>query len=191
MSPVAPQLGATKELISFIQHLPFVIMQWQTVTCFSWEHVWLHHGSCGWRWRARCRSADTPADTDTADTRPQCTLGSVGSTITSLTPLTLHLRALQTIGHKCAVICAIQYNNISCYEWNLPRELVILMWKTTFIIFSPAVQSFLWCDKNPGEWEDIFHLFVLLSEITYFIILNVFEGTLLDNRNNKWLPVIS
>ena len=85
MSPVAPQLGATKELISFIQHLPFVIMQWQTVTCFSWEHVWLHHGSCGWRWRARCRSADTPADTDTADTRPQCTLGSVGSTITSLT----------------------------------------------------------------------------------------------------------
>ena len=105
MSPVAPQLGATKELISFIQHLPFVIMQWQTVTCFSWEHVWLHHGSCGWRWRARCRPADTPADTDTADTRPQCTLGSVGSTITSLTPLTLHLRALQTIGHKCAVIC--------------------------------------------------------------------------------------
>ena len=57
MSPVAPQLGATKELISFIQHLPFVIMQWQTVTCFSWEHVWLHHGSCGWRWRARCRPA--------------------------------------------------------------------------------------------------------------------------------------
>ena len=108
-----------------------------------------------------------------------------------ITPLTLHLRALQTIGHKCAVICAIQYNNISCYEWNLPRELVILMWKTTFIIFSPTVQSFLWCDKNPGECEDIFHLFVLLSEITYFIILNVFEGTLLDNRNNKWLPVIS
>ena len=65
------------------------------------------------------------------------------------------------------------------------------MWKTTFIIFSPAVQSFLCCDKSLGEWEDIFHLFVLLSEITYFIILNVFEGTLLDNRNNKWLPVIS
>ena len=65
------------------------------------------------------------------------------------------------------------------------------MWKTTFIIFSPAVQSFHYCDKTPGEWEDIFHLFVLLSEITYFIILNVFEGTLLDNRNNKWLPVIS
>ena len=103
----------------------------------------------------------------------------------TLTPLTLQWRALQTIGHKCAVICEIQQ--------HIMLRMKSSSWisYTTFIIFSPAVQSFLCCDKPPGEWEDIFHLFVLLSEITYFIILNVFEGTLLDNRSNKWLPVIS
>ena len=164
-------------------------MQWQTVTCFSWEHVWLHHGSCGWRWRARCRPADTPADTD-ADTRPQCTLGSVGSTITtSLTPLhPWHCSGEPFRQSDINVQLYVKYNNISCYEWNLPRELVIPL--SLYLV--PLCKVFSVVIKPRGnEWEDIFHLFVLLSEITYFIILNVFEGTLLDNRSNKWLPVIS